>query len=115
MEEWHLKAWIIFYQFGITIPCSATYFLEIGVHVSLKVATKSSIGGKRNSKFRFLASFSKGKTEESNLKIWYIFNQFGITVPCSATYLLEVGARVSLKEGSKGSIRDKKDSEKLEF
>ena len=38
-----------FDQFGITIPSSATYFLEVGTPVSFKVATKGSIGGKKNS------------------------------------------------------------------
>ena len=33
----------VFNQFDITIPCSATYFLEVGAHVSLKVATKGNL------------------------------------------------------------------------
>ena len=36
-------------QFGITITCSTTYFLEVGARASLKVATKGSPRGKRNS------------------------------------------------------------------
>ena len=43
------------------------------------------------------------------------FDQVGITIPCSATYSLEVDARLSLKVASKMSSRDKKDFEKLEF
>ena len=30
----------------MSIPCSVTYFLEVGAHVSLKVATKVSLRGK---------------------------------------------------------------------
>ena len=77
--------------------------------VSLHVATTGSLRGKKKlSKFRFLGCFSEAKTEESDLKAGNVFDQFGITIPCSATYFLEVGARVSLKVASKGSIRRKK-------
>ena len=41
--------WNIFDQFGITILCSAIYFLEVSGCVSLKVATKEFLGGKKNS------------------------------------------------------------------
>ena len=94
-------------QFGISIPCSATYFLEVGADVSLKVATKGSIRGKKLWKIRFLGSFSKAKTEECDLKVWNVFDQFGISIACSDTYILEFGARVSLEVATKGSIRDK--------
>ena len=40
---------MFFYQFGITIPCSGTSFLEVGARVSLKVATKRSLTGKKTS------------------------------------------------------------------
>ena len=49
MEECDQKVWYVFDQFDITIPCSAAYFLEVGAHVSLKVATKVSRRGKKNS------------------------------------------------------------------
>ena len=39
----------VFDPFGIYIPCSATCFLEVGARVSLRVATKQSIRGKKNS------------------------------------------------------------------
>ena len=39
-----------FDQFDITIRFSATYFLEVGAHVSLKVATKRSIRRKNTLK-----------------------------------------------------------------
>ena len=39
-EECNQKNKSVCNRFGIIIPCSATYFLEGGAHVSLKVATK---------------------------------------------------------------------------
>ena len=102
-------------QFGITMPSSATYFLEVGAHISLKVATKGSIRGKKLWKFRFLGSFSKLKTEECDKKVWNVFDQFGITIPCSDTYFLEVGTRVLLKLVTKGFIRGKKNSGNLDL
>ena len=45
--------------------------------------------------------------EECDQKISNVFDQFGITMPCSATYFLEVGARVSLKLATKGFLRGK--------
>ena len=36
-------------------------------------------------------------------------------MPCSATYFLEAGARILLKVATEGSIRGKKNTEKLEF
>ena len=52
------------------MPCSATYFLEVGGRVSFKVATKGSFRGKKDSKkIGFLGCFSKAKTEECDLKI----------------------------------------------
>ena len=47
------------------------------------------------------------KKEEYHLKVWNTFNQLGITIPCLATYFLEVIARVSSKVDTKGSIRHK--------
>ena len=49
MEACELKVWNVFDQLDITIPCSATYFLEVGACVLLKVATNVSAGGKKNS------------------------------------------------------------------
>ena len=53
--------------------------------------------------------------KKCDLKVSIIFDQFGITVPSSALWFLEVGARLSLKGATKGSIRDKKDFEELDF
>ena len=50
MKECNQKVWKVFHQFGITIPCSAIYFLEVGAHVSLKVATKGCLRGKKTLK-----------------------------------------------------------------
>ena len=70
MEECDLNIWKHFDQFGITIPCSAIYFLEVGARVSLKVATKMSIRGKNLWKVRFFGSSSIAKTEECVEKVW---------------------------------------------
>ena len=50
MEESDQNVWNVFDQFGSTISCSGAYFLEVGAHVSLKVATKGSIRGKKSLK-----------------------------------------------------------------
>ena len=67
-EEWDQKLWNVFDQFGMTIPCSATYFLEVGAHVSLKVATKVSLEGKKLWKFKFLGCFFQSKNGGLQLK-----------------------------------------------
>ena len=59
-------------------------------------------------KFRFLVFFFKGMKEEWIQKVWNVLDQFGITMPCSAIYFLEVCARVSLEVGTEGPIRGKK-------
>ena len=41
--------------------------------------------------------------EESDQKVRNVFDQFGITISCSATFFREVGARVSLKVATKVS------------
>ena len=52
---------------------------------------------------------------ECDKKVRNNFNQCDITIPCSATYFLEVGACVLLKVATKGFIRGKKNSENLDF
>ena len=59
-------------------------------------------------KFRFFGSFSIAKTEWCDQKVWNVFDQSGISIAFSATYFMEVGARVSLKVTAKVSIRGKK-------
>ena len=66
-------------------------------------------------KIRFLGCFSKAKTEKCDQKVWNVFNQFTIIIPCSAAYFLEVGAHDSLKVATKGYLRAKKNSENLDF
>ena len=53
--------------------------------------------------------------EEGDQNVWNVFNQFDITISSVATYLVEVGARVSLKVATKGSPRGKKNTENLDF
>ena len=38
----------IFNKTGTFIPCSATYFMEVSAHVSLKVAARASFRGKKS-------------------------------------------------------------------
>ena len=45
--------------------------------------------------------------EECNQQVWNVFNQLDITIPCSAKFFLEVGARF-LQNSDKGSPRGKK-------
>ena len=53
--------------------------------------------------------------EQCNQKVWNVFNQFDITIPCSTTDILEVGAHVSLKVATKWSPSGKKNTENLDF
>ena len=98
----------MFYQFGISIPCSATYFLEVGAQVSFKEATKGSLKVKKLWKFSFSGCFFKAKTEECDQKVWNDFDQFGISILCSGTFFLEVGAHVSYKVATKESFEGKR-------
>ena len=91
------------------------HIFGLGARVSLKVVTKGSIRDKKLGKFRVLGWFGKAKTEECDIKVWHVFDEFGITIPCSATSFLEFGARILLKVATEGSIRGKKNTEKLEF
>ena len=52
--------------------------------------------------------------EECDQNVWNVFDQIGITLPRSARYFLEVGARVPLKVAIKGSRRGKENSENLD-
>ena len=49
MEECDQKVCNAFNQFDITITCSGTYLSEVADRLSLKVATKGSLRGKKNS------------------------------------------------------------------
>ena len=49
-EECDQKVWKAFDQLDVVKFCSTTYFLEVRACVSLKLATKGFLGGKKNSK-----------------------------------------------------------------
>ena len=57
-----------FYQFGFSIPCSATYFLEVGARVLLKLATRSSCRGNIYQKIETFRLFFKNKNGEVRAK-----------------------------------------------
>ena len=99
MDNLFQKIWNVFDQFGISISCSATYFPDLGARFSLKVGTKGSPRSKKKKlwKFGFLGSFSKAKKKECDQKVWNVFHQFDINIPCSATYFRDVGACISWK------------------
>ena len=58
--------------------------------------------------------FLKQKRRSATKKIEVLNNKFGILIPFSAIYFLEVGARISLKVATKGSSRGKKSSKSLD-
>ena len=80
MGDCNQKHWSYFDQIFINIPCSPIYFLEVGAPVSLKVATKGSLRGKKLWKFSFSGYFPKAKTKECDQNSWNIFDQFDIIV-----------------------------------
>ena len=82
--------------------------LKVSAHVLLKVVKKGSFRGKKKLwKFRFLGYYSKAKkqkkTEKSDQKHLNFSDKFGMLIPCSDTYYLEVSAYFSLKVATKGS------------
>ena len=56
-EECDHKNWIFSDEFEMLMPGSNTHFLEVSVHVSLKVATKGSFRGENVWKFSVLKAF----------------------------------------------------------
>ena len=74
----------------------------------LESSPKGLLEVKSIKKFRFLGCFSKAKTKDCDQKISNVFDQFGITIPCSDTYFLEVDTHFSLKVATKGSLRGQK-------
>ena len=90
------------------ISCLATYFLELGIRFSLKVATKVFLDVKHLLKLRFLDYFSKAETEACYQKYWSFSKKLGIITPCSATCHLEVGAPISMKVATIAYLRGKK-------
>ena len=69
MEKCDQKDWNVLDQFDISIPCSATFFLGVGAHVSLKVTTKESFRGKNILKIKTFSLFFKAKTESATKKV----------------------------------------------
>ena len=70
MEECERKNWFVSNKFGISIPDSAPYFLEVGVRVSLKVVSKGSFRGEENyENLDFQAIFLNQKRRSANGKI----------------------------------------------
>ena len=105
---WPKSLKYFFDQFGTSIPCSATYFLEVGAGVLWKVATKGSLRVKKLWKFSFLAYFSKSKTEKCDQKTLFFFDKPSMLIPCWNIYFLEVSGHVTLKTASKDYFRRKK-------
>ena len=50
MQECDQKVWNVSDEFGVGKPCSTTCFLEVGACVSLKLATKGLLRGKKTLK-----------------------------------------------------------------
>lgn len=84
MEECDHKDWSVSNKFGITIPCSATLFREVGARLSLKVAIKASFIGWLW-KLRFFGYFGKAKIEEYKQKQLSFFDKFGMLMLGSET------------------------------
>ena len=90
------------------MPDSGTYFLEVCAQVSLKVATKGSFGGEKILKLsNFKVIFLKQK-RRSVTKKWGVFVKFGIIIPYSSIYFLEVSADISFKVVTKFLLEVKK-------
>ena len=75
MEECDRKDWFVSDKFGISIPYSATYFLEVGARVSLKVATIVFFRGKNVQKFSFFKAYSLTQKRGSATKAIYVFQR----------------------------------------
>ena len=88
-------------DFRMFIPCSAIYFLEIGPCLHWNEPPNGFLEAEEQWKFRFSGYFFNAKTEECDWKYWFVSDRFGISIPCSAPYFLEVGARFSLKVATK--------------
>ena len=74
-------------DFGMLMSWATSYFLEVSVHDSFKVATKGYLRDKNTLKFRVLGCSSKAKTVECNQKIWNIFDQFRINFSIAQVHI----------------------------
>ena len=115
MEECNKKVWNIFDLLGISIPCSATYFLEVVGRVSLKVVTKESLRGRKTLKIKPFRLFYFSKIGGVRPNCLILFDQFGMTIPCSTICFLEVGVGILLKVATRWSRRGKNILRKLKF
>ena len=105
MEECNQRKWSVCNWFGIIIPCSATYFLEVGARVSLKVATRVFFRCKKPVKLENwearIRELRIREAEECDQEDWSVSEISGIITPCSGTYHLEVGIAVVCRCSSK--------------
>ena len=62
-------------KFGIIIPCLATYFLEVGARVLLKVAIKVLFRGKKVKTSNFFKVYSLKQKCASATKAIYFFKR----------------------------------------
>ena len=69
----------------------------VSAHVSLKVATNEFFRGMKTHKKQFWCYYSKAKMEDCGQGSSCFSGNIWLFIPCSATYFLEVSARVSLK------------------
>ena len=90
---------------GMPLPGSDICLLEVSVDVSLKIATKWYLRGKKAPKI-----FSPKQKRTSTTKEIEV-PPINMALRCSATYFLEAG----VKAATKGSLRGKKKSENLDF
>ena len=108
MKKCDQKHWKVFNRFGISIPASGAYFLEIGACVSLKAATKVFLEVKKLLKLRLFDYFLNAKTEECDQEDWSEFDKIGIKNTCSSADHLEVSAPTSLIAATKAYLIGKK-------
>ena len=99
MGECNQKHWSLRNRFGIIIPSSGTYFLEVVSRDSLKAATKVFLDVKKLLKSRILDYFCKAKMEECDQEDWSVFDKSGI---------MEMGSPISMKAATIASLRVKK-------
>ena len=71
-------------------------------------AIKTFLEVKKFKHLAFLSYFSEVEMEECDQKNWSVYRRFGIVIRYSLTYLLEVGACVSLKAATKDLLEVKK-------
>ena len=76
----------------------------MGASVLLKADIKTSLGGKKSLKTKIFRLLFSSKNAELRSKKWSDCTKVCMGTSCSATYSPKVGARFSLKVGTKGSF-----------